>query len=74
MAIIFQVFIERNHQFQLKCIQGCKKCTYGIYYDDYPNGEMNIDGICYSIRSDENKIQFDGCFNCKFHQHCVIFF
>ncbi|CAD8169247.1 unnamed protein product [Paramecium pentaurelia] len=78
-----QPYVEINHQCQLTCIYGCKKCINGICYDNCSNGEMNIDGICYSICGDGikqqkeqcddgNKIQFDGCFNCEFScpQYC----
>ncbi|CAK59954.1 unnamed protein product (macronuclear) [Paramecium tetraurelia] len=70
-------YILVNQECQLPCITGCKQCSNGICYDNCPNGELNIDGICYSICGDGivqqkeqcddgNDIQFDGCFKCQY--------
>ncbi|CAD8097682.1 unnamed protein product [Paramecium primaurelia] len=72
---VISLLLRQNHHCQLTFIEGCKECIYGIFDADFPKNEMNIDGICYSICGDGNKIWFDGCFNCKFssYQNCVIF-
>ncbi|CAD8212380.1 unnamed protein product [Paramecium pentaurelia] len=72
-----QPYVEINNECQLICLTECQKCINGICHDNCLNGEINIDGICYSICGDGikqqkeqcddgNNIQFDGCFNCEY--------
>ncbi|CAK58875.1 unnamed protein product (macronuclear) [Paramecium tetraurelia] len=68
-----------------QCRERCKLCIKGICYDKCEYGYEEVDDECIAICGDgivveqedcddQNDIQSDGCFKCKFHcpDHCEI--